>query len=143
MKNTNWLLTSVSLFVLSACAPDKSPSEIYEQYNSQVVQGISFDDDKVYYTKRKQQEVESKFPQYMESMKKSRKEVIQAYLEFSQELAKCKKIELAKEIIDGNAATLEYLQTDICGNESNSEEKQTVEMIYESGWKIDDVVISI
>ena len=138
------LLSLCGIFVLLlACSPEKSPGQIYEEYNSRVIQGINFDDDKAYYTKRKQVEVESKIPQYMETMEKSRDEVIRVYLEFSRELAKCKEIILVKEVVDHNTAVLEYSQEDICGNESTSQEKQSIRMINEGGWKIDDIEISI
>ena len=143
MKSVKTYLFSLSLLVLSACTPDKPPSQIYEEYNSKVIQGIGFDDEKAYFTKRKQEEVESKMPQYMKSMNKTRAEVIKVYLDFSRGLAKCKEITIVKEEITGNTATLEYSQKDICGNESASQEKQSIRMINENGWKIDDVVVSI
>ena len=96
-----------------------------------------------YYTKRKQEEVESKIPQYMETMEKSRDEVIKVYIEFSRALAKCKEITLVKEVVDLNTAVLEYSQKDICGNESTSQEKLSIRMINEGGWKIDDIEISL
>ena len=143
MKTVRTVLFPLSLLVLAACTPDKLPSQIYEEYNSKVIQGIDFDDEKAYFTKRKQEEVEAKMPQYMESMNKTRVEVIKVYLDFSRGLAKCKEIALVKEEITGNTATLEYSQKDICGNESTSQEKQSIRMINENGWKIDDVVVSI
>jgi hypothetical protein len=143
MKIFKSLSSSLILFLLSACSAEKSPGQVYEEYNSRVIQGISFDDDKAYYTERKQEEVESKMPQYMETMKKSRDEVVKIYLEFSRELAKCKEIILVKEAVDRNTAVLEYSQKDICGNESTSQEKQSIRMIYEGGWKIDDIEISL
>lgn len=143
MKAFKLILLSITLFLLAACSSDKSPSEVYEEYNAKVVQGINFVDDKAYYTKRKLKEVESKFPQYMKSMKKSREEVIEFYIDFSKKLAECKEIKLVKEVVENNTATLEYSQKDICGNESSSKEKQTIRMIKEGGWKIDDVLISI
>jgi hypothetical protein len=143
MKTVILSLFTLSLLVLSACTPDKPPSQIYEEYNSKVIQGIAFADEKAYFTKRKQEEVEAKMPQYMESMSKTRIEVIKIYLDFSRGLAKCKEIALVKEEITGNTATLEYSQKDICENESTSQEKQSIRMINENGWKIDDVVVSI
>jgi hypothetical protein len=131
------------LFLLLACSSEKSPGQVYEEYNSRVIQGINYDDDMTYYTKRKQEEVESKIPQYMETMEKSRDEVIKVYIEVSRELAKCKEIILVKEIVDFNTAVLEYSQKDICGNESTSQEKQSIRMINEGGWKIDDIEISL
>jgi hypothetical protein len=143
MKTIKIYLFSLSLLALSACTTDKSPSQIYEEYNSKVIQGIGFNNDKAYFTKRKQEEVESKMPQYMESINKNRVEVIKVYLDFSMELAKCKEIALVKEEITGNTASLEYSQKDICGNESTSQEKQSIRMINANGWKIDDVVVRI
>jgi hypothetical protein len=143
MKIFKSLSSSLILFLLSACSAEKSPGQVYEEYNSRVIQGISFDDDKAYYTERKQEEVESKMPQYMETMRKSRDEVVKIYLEFSRELAKCKEIALVKEVVDRNTAVLEYSQKDICGNESTSQEKQSIRMINEGGWKIDDIEISL
>jgi hypothetical protein len=48
-----------------------------------------------------------------------------------------------KEVIDRNTAMLEYSQKDICGNESTSQEKQSLRMINEGGWKIDEIEISL
>jgi hypothetical protein len=143
MKIFKLLSLSLILFLLLACSSEKSPGQIYEEYNSRVIQGINYDDDLAYYTKRKQEEVESKMPQYMKTMEKSRDEVIEVYLEFSRELAKCREITLVKEIVELNTAMLEYSQKDICGNESTSPEKQSIRMLNEDGWKIDDIEISL
>ena len=134
---------SVILILLIGCSSEKSPSQVYNEYNSKVIEGISFDDDKAYYSKRKQDEVESKFPQYMKKMEKSREEVIEFYLSFSREVAKCKELILVKEVMNGDLAILEYSQKDICGNESVSQEKQLIRMVNEDGWKIDDIEISL
>lgn len=111
--------------------------------SGRVIDGISFDDEKSYYTKRKQNEIESKFPQYMQKMKKSRNEVMEFYSKFSREHAKCKELSLIRETINGNIAELEYAQKDICGNTSSTPEKQLIRMINEDGRKIDDVEISL
>jgi hypothetical protein len=143
MRIFNLLSLSLILFLLLACSSEKSPGQVYEEYNSRAIQGINYDDDMAYYTKRKQEEVESKIPQYMETMEKSRDEVIKVYIEFSRALAKCKEITLVKEVVDLNTAVLEYSQKDICGNESTSQEKLSIRMINEGGWKIDDIEISL
>jgi len=136
-----WLFLLVPWFIYAS--DGKSPSQIYSEYNSRVIEGISFVEDKAYFSKRKQQEVENKMPQYMEQMNKTRDEVIEIYMEVSREVAKCKEIVLSKEVIEGETALLVYSQKDICGNESTSEEKQTIRMIQEDGWKIDDIEISL
>ena len=133
------LLTSLFF----GCSVEQSPSQVYIEYNSRVIAGINYDDEKFYFSKRKRQEVESKMPQYMKQMNKSRDEVIAVYLEFSKALAKCKEISLLSESIATETASLEFSQRDVCGNESISTEKQVVKMVKEGGWKIDDVVISL
>jgi len=137
------LSLALFVFLLFGCSTEKSPSLVYIEYNSKIIVGISFDDENDYFSKRKQQEVELKMPQYMKQMNKSRDEVIAIYLEFSKGLAKCKEISLVSEIIETNKASLEFSQKDICGNESTSTAKQLVKMVKEGGWKIDNVVISI
>ncbi len=142
--NIHVLLVSVSLSILPlASIADIAPHKIYEEYNSKVVSGISFEEDKSYYTKRKQDEVDSKIPRYIERLKKPRDEVIAFYLDISMRIAKCKEIILLNETIDGDTATLEYSQKDICGNEPTNQGKQRIKMTKENGWKIDDIVISL
>ena len=143
MKLLKPLSLSVILVLLIGCSSDKTPGQVYDEYNSKVINGINFNDDKAYYSKRKRAEVESKFPEYMESMDKSREEVIEVYLNFSRELAKCKELELVSEDIYGKKAFLKYSQKDICGNATDREERQLIRMINEGGWKIDDIEISL
>jgi len=131
------------LIFSGGCSADKTASQTYNEYNSKVISGLEFDDEKAYFTKRKVNEVESKFPQYMKKMEKSREEVIEFYSKFSREHAKCKELTLVRENINGNLANLEYSQNDICGNQSSTQEKQLIRMINEDGWKIDDIEISL
>jgi len=143
LTNRKSLSLGLFLSLLFSCSAEKSPNQVYIEYNSKVIAGISFDDEKGYFSRRKQQEVESKMPQYIKQMNKSRDEVIAVYLEFSKGLAKCKEILLVSEVIQTDKALLEFSQKDICGNESTSKEKQVVKMVKEGGWKIDDIVISL
>lgn len=136
------VLLAVLIFS-GGCSADKTASQTYNEYNSKVISGLEFDDEKAYFTKRKVNEVESKFPQYMKKMEKSREEVIEFYSKFSREHAKCKELTLVRENINGNLANLEYSQNDICGNQSSTQEKQLIRMINEDGWKIDDIEISL
>lgn len=143
MKVTKPLTLTLVFLSLIGCSTEKSPSQIYEEYNSRVTDGVSYEEEKAYYTKQKQQEVESKLPQYMKQMNKSRDDVIELYLNLSREVAKCKEITLDSEVIEGDTALLEYSQKDVCGNKSATTEKQKVRMKNEGGWKIDEVVISL
>lgn len=73
---------SVSLIssVMSGCSLERSPSQVYDEYTSKVITGISYHEDQAYYSERKREEVESKIPQYMKQMDKSRDEVIEFYI---------------------------------------------------------------
>ena len=136
-------LALVILLILSSCTSPESPSKTYEEYNRRVITGLEFTKEKEYFTTKKNAEIESKFPQYMKQMNKSREKVIEFYVNFSQSVAKCKEISLVEERIDGDKAFLLYEQKDICGNSSTVPEKQSVRMINENGWKIDEVEISL
>ena len=57
------------LAFLTGCTSQQTPSEIYEEYNSRVSDGISFPDDQAYFSKRKIDEIEAKLPQYMKQMR--------------------------------------------------------------------------
>jgi len=128
---------------LTGCGETDAPSSVYEEYNAKVIDGISFEEEKKYYSTSKLAEVEASFPRYMAQMKKSKEEVTQFYQNFSQSVAKCKSIKLIKEQESGESVILTYSQTDTCGNNSDGNEKQTVKMVNESGWKIASVEISL
>lgn len=138
----NILILSL-LITLTGCGEKPSPSAVYEEYNAKVISGLSFEEEKEYYSKSKLAEVEASFPKYMAQMKKSKEEVVKFYQDFSQSVAKCKTIKLLKQQDSNNSTVLIYAQTDICGNESSGDEKQTVKMVNENGWKIDSVEVSI
>jgi hypothetical protein len=119
------------------------PSTVYEQYNEKVIHGITYEEEKSYFSHAKRAEVESKIPQYMQQMKKSREQVIQMYQKVSQSVAKCKKIRLTQERIEENTAYLTYEQRDICNPSSAGQQKQSVVMHNEQGWKIHQVEIAL
>jgi hypothetical protein len=130
----------ISLFLtLIGCGEKDSPADVYDEYNSKVINGLSFKDEKKYYSTSKLAEIEASFPRYMAQMEKSKEEVIKFYQDFSQSVAKCKSIKLLEELNSDDGVVLIYSQTDICGNKSGNSEKQTVKMIRENGWKITSV----
>jgi hypothetical protein len=132
------------LFIaLTGCGEVDSPNSVYEEYNTKVINGISFEEEKKYYSTSKLAEVESSFPRYMTQMKKSKEEVIKFYQDFSQSVAKCKSIKLTEEKEINKSIVLIYSQTDICGNKSGGNEKQTVKMVNEDGWKIASIEIAL
>ena len=136
------LVLSLSITLLG-CGETSSPDSVYQEYNSKVIDGISFEDEKKYFSTNKLAEVEASFPRYMAQMKKSREEVIKFYLDFSQSVAKCKSIKLLKEQQSGESVVLIYSQTDTCGNVPDGKEKQIVKMVNENGWKIASVEIGL
>lgn len=137
------VLAASLMMVLVGCGQAPSPDSIYQQYNAKVVSGISFEEEKTFYTVSKVAAVDAMIPNYMKQMKKSEQEVIEFYLHFSQSMAKCKKITLDEEKITADKAELVYSLTDSCGNDPKPGEKKTVKMINEDGWKIDSVTIGL
>ena len=137
------ILILTLFFSVIGCGEQKSPSNIYEEYNSKVITGLSFDEEKMYFSTQKIAEVESSFPRYMAQMKKSKDEVIDFYLKLSQSVAKCKAITLIEENIADDHAVLIYSQSDICNSQSSDDEKQIINLVNENGWKISSVEISL
>ena len=131
------------IFILIGCGESDSPSSVYEAYNSKVIDGISFEEEKKFYSIKKLAEMEASFPRYMAQMKKSREEVIEFYQEFSQSVAKCKSIKLVDENESVEHVILIYSQIDTCSNKSADKEKQVIKMVNENGWKIDSVEVSL
>lgn len=134
------------ILALSACSSSKAPSAVYEEYNQRVIAGMSFEDEMEYYTRRKRLQVEEQFPELMSRMDRTRAEVIETYQRVSREVAKCMEITLADERIDGATALLVYDQTNTCEGTSadgGASGKQSIRMIDEGGWKIDEVEIAL
>ncbi len=67
-------------------------------------------------------------------------EVRKMYLTFTQRLAKCAKLTLDKEEIEGDQAKLVYAVEDVC-TDMSADTRLTVEMVYEDGWKIQSDVM--
>lgn len=131
------------LTMFSGCQESGSPSSIYEEYNGRVIEGISFEEERQYFSNSKLAEVEGSIQKYMAQMQKSRNEVIKFYLDFSHSVAKCKRIKLLKEEISAHDAVLTYAQVDTCGNHSEGKAAQTMRMVNENGWKIASIEISL
>ncbi|WP_311222185.1 MULTISPECIES: hypothetical protein [unclassified Acidovorax] len=79
----------------------------------------------------------------MQSMGKSREDVVALHLAMSKAVAQCKKITVDREEVSGTLATLTYRQEDICGNRAAGPEFQKVRLLNENGWKIDHVEIAL
>jgi len=140
------LIFSIFVFVISiaGCSSSKSPSKIYEEYTQQMKAGMTFEEEQTFYTKRKQEELEAQILRSMKQMNQSREEVIQLFQSFSQAAMECKEIALVEKKIEGGKAFLQYHQKDTCGNASGADiGKQTIRMINENGWKIDDIKIDL
>lgn len=92
-----------------------------------------------HFSARKRTEVE----QRLAAKPGGRERLITAYLEFSREVARCKPLQLESEQVEAERAQLVYAQTDTCGNSAAQPEKQRVTLVWEDGWKIDEVEIAL
>lgn len=137
--------TLIAFLLLTAACSGPTPDEVYQDYNAKLIEGLSFDAEKTWYSERKQQEVEEQVPVYMEQMGRDREGVIELYETFSQEQARCHAIELVEERVEGETAYLEYNQTDTCGEEPRAAGKQKIRMVTnaDGDWKIDHVEVAL
>ena len=132
------------LLSLGACEQAQSPSEFYKTYYQRSASGFaSLDEDARYHSQRKRAEVAEKIPALMQSMGKTREEVIAIYLSLSKAVAHCKKIELTDQQMSRQTAQLTYRQSDACGSIATTPQTQRVRLVNEDGWKIDHVEIAL
>lgn len=142
LKVFKGLLVFLLMCSVAACGAPESPTDVYEAYNAKVVSGLDFNQEKEFFSTKKNAEIEQKIVQYMGQMNKGREEVIAFYMDFSRSVAKCKEIKLLDDRTEGNSAFLLYEQKDVCGN-SGDNERQSIYMVNEGGWKIDSVEIDL
>lgn len=142
LKVFKGLLVFLLMCSVAACGAPESPTDVYEAYNAKVVSGLDFNQEKEFFSTKKNAEIEQKIVQYMGQMNKGREEVIAFYMDFSRSVAKCKEIKLLDERTEGNSTFLLYEQKDVCGN-SGDNERQSIYMVNEGGWKIDSVEIDL
>ncbi len=133
------LLTTSALVLLavSGCKEEVSlsPDQTYQTYYSKVIEGRSFEEDLGYHAKIRQDEVLSSLDARSKATGQAEEQIKKAYIDFTHGLAKCGKLSLLNETIDGGNASLNYAVEDICDTDFNS--KLNVKMILEKGgWKI-------
>lgn len=128
---------------ISACGETTNPAQVYEEYNEKVKQGLSFELEKLYFTKKKNKEVDEQIEVYMKSMNKTEKEVIEFYSKFSKSVAKCSEIKLLNQNITKEFTELIYELEDLCNENSNGKGLLKVRMVEENGWKIDEIKIEL
>jgi hypothetical protein len=135
------IILGMVLFI--GCEEKQSPSEIYLEYNQKVIAGLTFENEKEYFSKNKILEVESSLPRYMKQMNKTEAEVLKFAQDFAQSVARCKEINLTESQEVPQGVKLVYSQKDICGNSPVEDGKQIVIMTNENGWKINSIEIHI
>ncbi|NMY41550.1 MULTISPECIES: hypothetical protein [Pseudomonadaceae] len=128
--------------LLVGCAEPESPSQFYERYNQRVIDGISFADDAAHFSARKRAQVEARLAA-LPAGESGREQMIASYLQFSREVARCKTLQLQSQQVQEQRAELLYAQTDSCGKAVAEPEKHKVILVWEDGWKIDEVEIAL
>lgn len=122
-------------------AEAQTPSQVYEEYNSRVISGASFEEGILYFSKRKWAKVEDAIAEVMKQGEKSRSEVIEIATTASQRIEKCMSISLLEEKITDDRATVIYTQKDDCNKDPSLTvaDKRIIRMVNEDGWKIDEI----
>lgn len=128
--------------VLCACAPPaQSPSEVYLEYQTRSAEGITIDEDMSYWTSARVATLEDKIVSLAQRMEKSREEAIEFYLDFSRKTAACSAFEVLEERVEDTEAYLVLESRDVCQPDLVDPSTHKVKLVFEKGWKIDDVEI--
>ncbi len=138
-------LIMLSVVTLGACREEAkmSPDQTYQSYYAKVIEGRSFDEDVKSHTASRREEVIGMMQSRADGDEQALAATKELYLDFTQKLAKCGEITLAEQKIEGDVAQLVYDVEDTC-TESASNGQLLIEMVNESGWKIqsDELKIS-
>ncbi len=107
----------------------------YERYYQLVANGRSFAEDIKYHAQSRVREILAKVDEKVASGAMSAEKLKEFYLRLTQKLARCGKLELTREEVNGREARIEYNVTDTC---STVAAKRTlhITMVLEGGWKI-------
>jgi UDP-3-O-[3-hydroxymyristoyl] glucosamine N-acyltransferase len=131
----------VSIFLLSGCSQPTdviddtaSADAFYQSYLAHVRKGITFEQDKKYWTQAQLAEASSMITSFMEASGKTKSEVVDIYLDTSLKMAECLRLTLEEEQVVGPQTTLIYQATDSCSN--NQTISQKVVIMQEDGWKL-------
>lgn len=128
--------------LLVACGQQaESPSEVYLDYHARSAQGMSFEEDASFYSSSKVSEVADKLAVLVAQSGRTRDEAIRLYLDISRDTARCSKLNLTEEKIEGGIAYLVFDATGTCGAEFAAGSQHKVTLVLENGWKLDDVEI--
>ena len=144
VRKTGFVVLAVPVcLVLFACKdePREAPHVTYERYNQLVIDGRSFAEDVVFHAKARREEIGSDTKRRAKAAGKSIDEYQKLYLSFTQNLARCAKLTLQKEEVNGDKALVVFDVEDTC-TDAEAEINLTVEMVYEDGWTIQSDTMS-
>lgn len=140
-----WMRTMIALAVMAAlcaCAPPpQSPSEVYLEYQTRSAEGITLDEDMSYWSSAKVAALDDKITSLATRMGKSREEAIEFYLDFSRKTAACSAFEVLEERVEEKDAYLVLESQDVCQPDLVDPSTHKVKLVFEKGWKIDEVEI--
>lgn len=131
-------LCLMAALALAGCdaAPNEKPHQVYNRYYALVIAGRTFDEDKSYYSKSRQQEVLAKASDRAKKSGTTIEKFMEFYLKFTQRIAECGELTLLSETINGKHAKLVYSRKETCESTPQKDGHELIEMIDEDGWKI-------
>lgn len=124
-----------ALGFIAACSnAEKSPDDIFQEYYRKAAAGLTVDEEKAFFSARKQQEMASR----RDAIEEPARTEVAAYI---VKVFECSEIKLAEESISAGAALLTYNAVSICEPTTGDTVKLRVPLVDENGWKIDDIEI--
>jgi hypothetical protein len=135
-------LLSLSIFscaIVQAGSNSDSPISVYEDYYSKLKKGMSFNEEKAYFSSHKIGVFEQSLPIIMKELNKNRADAIAFYSYLAQSTAECNDMQLldAKQIKE--SVKLVYSQINVCEKQQGIDNRLLVEMVKENGWKIHNI----
>lgn len=135
-------LLVIFVMVLSGCDSESmGPEEVYMTYVARSAEGLSFDEELVFWSEDKLSQLEERLESLMKRSGRTRDEAIGLYMDISKRTAECTTLELLSKGIVGNTASMVFAATDTCGEATAS--THNVQLVLEDEWKLDEVEIVI
>ncbi len=112
----------------------EGPVEFYEKYQVLVAEGRNFEQDAAFYASTRRAEVQTQIDGFGEDADRMKT----AYLDMTNEQARCSDMVLAEETEAGDVTRLVFDVTDTCGTYGEGVKVQEIiELVEENGgWKI-------
>lgn len=125
---------------LLAVSVDALPRKVFEEYHQRLSDGMTYESEMSFYTDFRKREIGELIRKFTVEERLPENQIKFRYSQRAQDEEDCKELTFEQESTLGRKSMLTYLLSNTCQSGA-SEATQSVEMIYQGGWKINKIEI--